>query len=281
MTIRFVADSTADLPKEAREAWDIAVAPLGVIFDEKLYLQDIDMSLEEFYAKLVTSKALPSTVQVNPDAFAQAFAPSVEAGDEIIVFCLSSALSGTYQSACIAMEQFPQGKIYLVDLRTVAMGSAILLARAVEMRDAGATAAEIVAEMEALSKRVVLYAVIDDLTYLHKGGRLSSVGMRVGGVLRLKPIVHIWEGVVGMAGLARGTKGAYQKIAEFMAKDGVDDRYQFAFGHTNAPHLMGELEQALFPAGNPYRTVRYPIGMVIGTHAGPGAVAVAYVKKNA
>lgn len=280
MAIRFISDSAADLTQEMREAHDIQVAPLGTIFSGKVYLQDVDLTLDAFYEKLQETKELPSTTQVNPEAFAKLFASVAESGDEAIVFCLSAKLSGTYQSACIAKEQFPEAKIYLIDTQTVSVANCLLIRRAAEMREAGASAAEIVAEMEDLRTRARLYAVIDDLKYLHKGGRLSAAGMHVGGILRLKPIVTISDGVVSMATLARGTKNAYQKIAEIVAAEGIDDCCAIGFGHTYAPELMPELEKAIFPHGNPHPTLRQSIGIVVGTHAGPGAVAFVYIRKK-
>ena len=169
----------------------------------------------------------------------------------------------------------------MVDTRSVTIGAAILVARAVEMRDAGASAEEIVRELRDLSQRVALYAMIDDLTYPQKGGRLPAVGARVLGVLSIKPIVTIWKGAASMAGLARGKKGAYHWIADRAAREGIDERYCVAFGHTNAPHLAAALEAVVFPHGCGQRVLRHPVGMVLGTHAGPGAVAMAYIKKKA
>ncbi len=280
MAIRIIVCSTSDLPQETKQAWGVVTAPMGVTFEGKHYRQDIDMTLEEFYARLATSSTLPTTTQVNPESFSELIAPIVAAGDQALVLCLSSALSGSYQSALIAQENFPLGSVFVVDTRTVTLGEAILTARAVEMRDAGATIVEIVREMEELSRRVVLYAIINDLTYVYKGGRLSAVGMHVGGALKLKPVVSIWEGVANMAGMARGMKGAYRWIADRAAKEGIDERYWVALGDTNAPQLTPDLEAAVFPRGTSLRTMRHAIGMVLGTHAGPGSVAIAYVKRS-
>lgn len=279
MAVRLMTDSTADLPKEVQKKWGFDVAPLGVTFGEKTFLQGVDITLDEFYTRLMASKALPTTTQVNPDTFAALFAPCVQAGDELVVFCVSSALSGTYQSACIAKQQFPGAKIEIIDTISVSLGITILLERAASMRDQGASAQEIVREIESIKGRITIYAIIDDLTYLHKGGRLSSVGARVGGVLRLKPVVSVPGGVVQMAAITRGTKNAYAWIAERVQKEGIDDRYVLLFGHTHAPELMQKLETVVFPVTNPFRTCYHEVGPVVGTHAGPGATAIAYIKR--
>ena len=279
MAIRIVTDSTADLPQETREAWGILIAPMGVVFDGKLYLQDIDMTTEEFYERLATSKEIPSTTQVNPETFVECFTPIVEAGDQVLAICVSSGLSGTYQSALAAKETFPPDSVFVVDSRNVTIGAALLAARAVEMRDAGAAALEIASELQNMSRRVVMYAIINDLSYPHKGGRLPAVGLHVLGVLDIKPIVSIANGVANSVGLARGMRGAVRWIAERAAKEGIDERYSVSFGHTNAPHLMPQLETAVFPNGTKLQVLRQGVGMVLGAHTGPGSVAMAYIKK--
>jgi DegV family protein with EDD domain len=280
MAIRFITDSTTDLPKSLREAWDVQIAPMGAVFDGVVYLQDIDMTMEAFYERLATAPKIPTTTQINPATFAALYAPFVAAGDEVVVFCVSSGLSGTYQSACIAKADFLGAKIDVVDTLNVTLGATILVEQAARMRAAGATAAEIVSEMEDMRTRVVLYAIINDLEYPYKGGRLSAVGMRVGGMLGLKPIASIWNGVANMAGMARGMNRAYRWIADRSAREGIDERYAVLFGDTNAPHLTPELERVVFPHGSSYRVMRQPVGMVIGAHAGPGSVAMAYIKKR-
>jgi DegV family protein with EDD domain len=162
----------------------------------------------------------------------------------------------------------------------VTIGAALLVARAVEMRDAVAAAEEIARELQDMSRRVVMYAIINDLSYPHKGGRLPTVGLHVLGVLDIKPIVSIWNGVANSVGLARGMRGACRWIAERAAKEGIDERYGVAFGHTNAPERMPLLETAVFPKGAGCKLFRHPVGMVLGTHAGPGSVAMAYIKKK-
>ena len=279
MAIHLITDSTADLSEAQKAAWQVTVVPMGVVFGNETFLQDIDMTMAQFYARLVSSEKLPVTTQVNPEQFAACYAPLIAAGDEVIVLCLSAKLSGTYQSACMAREQFPGAPIHVIDTTTVTMGAALLLQRASHMRDAGASAREIVAEVEAAKRRTALYAIIDDLTYVHKGGRLSAVGYRVGGVLHLKPIVAIQDGVVKMVGIVRSMKRAYSWLADRVVREGIDMAYWVALGHTNMPILMEDVYEALRGVLTGCELLRQDVGMVVGTHAGPGAVALAYIKK--
>lgn len=281
MAIRFIVDSTADLTAEQAQDWQVEIAPLGVTFGGETFLQGVDITLDTFYKKLRAAKELPTTTQVNPHAFEQLFRPAMEAGDEVLVLCLSSKLSGTYQSACIAAELFPQERIAIIDTTTVTIGMQALLERAVRLRSAGASLAEMTAEIEALRPRTVIYAMIDDLTYLVKGGRLPAVGAKVGGLLNLKPMITIEDGQVKLAGMARGVRKAYDWIAQRVAADGVADGFAVYFGHTDAPRLVPELEKVVAEQADlaGHSVGRCDIGVVIGTHAGPGAVAVAFVKK--
>ncbi len=280
MAVCLMTDSTADLPKQLQAQWDIDVVPLGVVFDGTTYLQGVDITIEGFYQRLTASKALPTTSQVNPDTFIKRFLPYVERGDSLVVLCLSGQLSGTYQSACIAREEYPQADIRVIDSRTVTIGMAVLLDRAVAMRNAGRSAQDIAQMLEDTRERVAVYAIIDDLTYLHKGGRLSAVGSVVGGVLRLKPVVSVHDGIVNMAGLTRGQKNAHAWVADRVAKDGVDADSLVIMGHTHAPDRVAPLEQAIFPHGSPADTLCHEIGAVVGTHAGPGATAISFIKRQ-
>ena len=279
MAIQLLTDSTADLSEAQQAAWQITVVPMGAVFGNDTFLQGVDMSTADFYKRLIASDKLPVTTQVNPEQFRAAYAPLVDAGDELIVCCLSSKLSGTYSSACFAREQFPGASIHVIDTTTVAMGAALLLRRAAQLRDAGMDAQHIVAEIEQYKNRTMLYAIIDDLTYLYKGGRLSAVGYHVGGALKLKPIVTIQDGVVKMVGIVRGMKHAYAWLAERMRREGINDLFGGALGHTNSPSLMDDLYAVLRDALAGCEPLRQDVGMVVGTHAGPGAVALAYVRK--
>ncbi len=279
MAVRIVTDSTADLTAQEKQEFGVSVVPLGYTFGEQSYQQGVDLTIPQYYEKLRTSKDLPTTTQANPDAFAQVFAPFVAAGDEIVVITISSAISGTYQSAVLAAREYPAANIVLVDTQSAAMGAYILVHEAVRLRDLGKSAVEIGVALTALRDRIGFYAIIGDLTYLVRGGRLSGIGGKIGGLLNIKPIVTIADGQVKMAEKQRGMKKAYDWVGQQVHTSGVDPAYPICLAHSDAPELPPQLREVMEAdlAGCTVETRM--VGEIIGTHAGPGAVALAYVKK--
>ncbi len=279
MAVRIVTDSTADLTAQEKQDFGVSIVPLGYTFGEQSYKQGVDLTIPEYYQKLRTSKELPTTTQANPDAFAQVYAPFVAAGDEIVVITISSAISGTYQSAMLAAREFSNANIVLVDTQSAAMGAYILVHEAVRLRDLGKSAVEIGVALTALRARIAFYAIIGDLTYLVKGGRLSGIGGKIGGLLNIKPIVTIGDGLVKMADKQRGMKKAYDWLAQQVHADGVDPAYPVCLAHSDAPELPPQLREVIEAdlAGCEVQTRM--VGEIIGTHAGPGCVALSYITK--
>lgn len=172
--VRILTDSTADLTHEDAAELGVIVVPLTLNFGEKHYLDGIDLSPEEFFEQLESAEKLPTTSQPTPEAFLKEFEAARDAGDEVVCVLLSSALSGTYQSAVIAREEADYDGIYLVDSKNVTLASQLLVRRAVDLARSGMSAAEIAEDLEKARERVHLFALVDTLKYLHKGGRLSA-----------------------------------------------------------------------------------------------------------
>lgn len=278
MSIRIITDSTCDLSPAQLSAMGIASVPLSVNFGPAQFLDKVDLSPEAFYQKLSQSEELPTTSQVNPEAFLSCFSQALDSGDEVVGLFLSSRLSGTYQSAVIARDQLDSTRIHLVDTLTVSFGTVLLLQRAVHLRDAGRSAAEICQELESVKGRLAVYGVVATLKYLHKGGRLSASAAAVGTMLQLKPIVGIQDGAVVSVSKSRGYKSAYRHLAHILEREPADPRYGFTFAHASAPDSVPDLIEAVSAHGpvEPYTIC--DIGPVIGTHTGPGCVGFAYVK---
>lgn len=277
--IRIFSDSTCDLSPARQRALGVEVAPLAVHFGEETYRDGVDLTNPQFYAKLRAARELPHTSQVNPEEFMDLFRPYVDQGDEIVGIFLSSKLSGTCQSAAIAGELLGGGRVHVVDSTTVTFGLGLLVEMAARLRDRGKTAAEIEEDVEALAKRLRFYAVVDTLKYLKMGGRISAATAMVGGVLGVTPILNIRDGVVEAAGKSRGRKGGYQWMAKKMEAEPVDASLPVSFGHSDSPERMAECE-AFFRELVPHMEIlESDIGSVVGTHAGPGAVGIAYFTK--
>lgn len=276
MGIRIIVDSTADLTPQTRER--VAVVPLTIHFGEKEYIDGVDITGQEFYEKLVTTDILPSTSQASPYAFSAAFGQAVADGDEVVAIVVSSKLSGTYQSAIIAAEDYP-GKIHVVDTKNIALGSAILTEYALKLVDEGHSAQEIASMLEAARERVRLMAVVDTLEYLHRGGRLSKTAAIAGGILSIKPIIALVDGEIKVLAKGRGNKQANSLMNQEITKAGIDISMPMMLGYTGTDDALlrkyREDSEALWNTNTPVSLV---CG-VVGTHAGPGAVAVAFFAK--
>lgn len=279
MNIRIIVDSTADLTKEYKER--VAIVPLTVHFGEEEYIDGVTIDKKTFYERLIESDVLPTTSQATPDSFMQAFDEVQAAGDTAVVITLSSKLSGTYQSACIAAADYDN--IYVVDGGTAAIGSGILVELAFRLLEEGLTAAEIAARLDEEKKKIIVVALVDTLEYLKKGGRISSAVAMVGGMLNIKPVVAIDDGEIQILGKARGSKmGNNLLVQEIEKAGGVDFSKPVLLGYTGITDalLLKYIEDSKHIWEGNLPVIRYEtVGSVIGTHAGPGAVAVAFFKK--
>ena len=233
-----------------------------------------------FYERLIESDVLPTTSQATPAAFAKEFEKAREAGESAVVITLTGKLSGTYQSAVIAAEDYDN--IYIVDSESVAIGSGILVELACEMLDAGMEAAEIAEKLEEEKKKLIVIALVDTLEYLKKGGRISKTVAVVGGVLNIKPVLSVVDGEINMLGKARGSKmGNNFLVQEIEKAGGIDFSKPVLLGYTGISDalLLKYIEDSKHLWEGNVDTLRYvTIGSVIGTHAGPGAIAVAFFK---
>lgn len=273
--VKIVVDSTADLRPCCRDR--VSVVHLTVNFGKEEYVDGVDLTPAAFYKKLETSKDLPTTSQAAPYAFGEVFEKIVEEGDEVVALVVSGALSGTCQSAMIAAADYP-GKVFVVDSRSIAIGLGILAEYALTLVDKGLTAAEIAAEMEIVKEKVRLMAVVDTLEYLQRGGRVSKTVAIAGGMLSVKPIITLEEGSIKMAGKARGNKQANAQMDAMVAKMGIDYDKPAMLGYTGMSNelLCKYRAQSDIWTGDVYESV---VSGVVGTHAGPGAVAVAFFAK--
>lgn len=279
--VRIIVDSTCDAPAEIKER--LLVVPLRVRFGEDEYIDGVNITHREFYYMLSTRKEMPATSQPNPAEFAKVYDEVLAADEDAVVLTISAALSGTYQSATIAASDVSD-RIHVVNSKTVAIGTGILAEYALSLADHGASASEIAAELNRMRDRVRLLAMFDTLEYLKRGGRLSRTAAFAGTVLGIKPLITLRDGQIEMLGKARGSRQGYATI-EKLTQDmgGVNFELPVMLGYTgqsseglikfisSTPSLWGDRKGALRGAA---------IGAVVGTHAGPGAVAVAFLEKE-
>ena len=276
MKTRIIVDSTSDLMPEARAR--VSVVPLTVHFGDEEFIDGITIDHKTFYEKLVETDVHPTTSQATPASFMAEYEKAAQAGESAVVITLSSKLSGTYQSAVIAAGDYEN--IYVVDSGSVAIGGGILVELALRLLDQGLEAPEIAAQLEAEKEKVRIVALLGTLEYLKKGGRISKTVAFAGAVLNIKPVVSVTGGEIQMLGKARGSKmGNNLLVQEIEKAGGVDFSKPVLLGYTGLSDalLLKYIEDSrqLWEAG--LDQVRYTsIGSVIGTHAGPGAIAVSF-----
>lgn len=279
MATRIIIDSTADINESLNGKF--TVVPLSVHFGDEEYIDGVTINHRQFYEKLIESDVLPTTSQVTPAAFSDVFKEVVESGDDAVVLTISSKLSGTYQSAVIAAQDFGD-KIQVVDSLTVTIGLGVLAEYALRLRDDGMTAKEIAKAVTEQREKVLVIALLDTLEYLQKGGRISKTVAFAGGLLSIKPVICVKDGVVGMLGKARGSKqGNNLLVKEIEAAGGVDFTKPVMLGFTGlSDHLLLKYKEdsSYLWEGNVENLSYTTIGSVVGTHVGPGAVAVAFFK---
>lgn len=277
MSVKIIVDSTADLIPQVRSR--VEVVPLTIRFGEEEYTDGVTIDSHTFYEKLIESDVLPTTSQASPFDFEEKFRRAVEEGHQVVCIAVSSRLSGTYQSACIAAEEFP-GKVFVVDSQTIALGSAILTDYALSLVDRGLDAETIAWKLMQKREKVRLLAMLDTLEYLKKGGRISSAVALAGGLLNIKPVVCIENGEIKMLGKARGSRQANNLLVQEIEKaGGVDFHKPVLLGYTGLSDAL--LKKYIQDSSTLWegRVEELPcsvVGSVVGTHAGPGAVAVAF-----
>ena len=279
MKTRIIVDSTTDLMPEVRSR--VSVVPLTVHFGDEEYIDGVTIDHKSFYEKLVETDVHPTTSQATPAAFMAQYEKVREAGDSAVVITLSAKLSGTYQSAVIAAGDYEN--IYVVDSASVTIGAAVLTELALRYLDEGLEAREIAQRLEEEKKRILIVALLDTLEYLKRGGRISRTVAFAGAVLNIKPVIAVSDGEIMVLGKARGSKMGNNLLEQEIEKaGGVDFSAPVLLGYTGLSDILLrkyiEDSRRLWVQG--LNEVRYTtVGSVIGTHAGPGAIAVAFFKK--
>lgn len=278
MAVRIITDSASDIVDFDHP--NLTVVPLTIAFGDTVYHDGVDLTHERFYELLVESDSLPSTGAPAPGAFAEVYDSAAQSGEEVVVVALSSKLSSTYESACIAAEG--RANVRVVDSLSASIGERILVERALMMAEQGLPAAQIVQTLEQAKSKIRVISLFDTLEYLKRGGRISAAAAGVGALLAVKPVISIKDGEVVVLGKARGSKNGRNLLVQMVQKSSVDWYQPFALGYTGLSDALLRKyvndSRALWEGmvdGLPIST----IGGTIGTHSGPGAVLVAYFEK--
>ena len=253
--------------------------PLNIQINDKHFRDGVDLDPEAFYAMLSACKDFPKTSQPSPEDFIPAFEEAKANGDDIIYLCLSSALSGTYQSANIAKQLVDYENIYIIDSRAATHMIGMLAAHADRLRREGLSAQQIVEQLEKLRQKLVLYAGLDTLEYLYKGGRLSRASAAVGSIANIKPIITVTlDGKIESIAKSIGVKRAISMIIKNIQTDEINTDFPIWSICTIDTENCDALEAALTQAGIGISN-RMQVGSTIGAHVGPGVYGVIYVKR--
>lgn len=282
MTIRIVIDSTADVTQEIIDKYNIKMVPLTVNFENETYLDKVEITSEEFFQKLVESDKLPTTSQVSPGTFMNVFSEILLAGDEVLGIFLASELSGTYESARIARDMIGSDKIYLIDSRSVTLGSFTLILEAARLvNETDKSIEDIIKELEYLRHKVETVASLDTLKYLEKGGRLSKGQAVVGSLLNIKPIIEIKEGKITVIEKLRGRNKVIKWFDEWIESNNfnLSDKTVLMFYGGGNNEQLKILRDTLESKYKIKEIIEQEIGPVIGTHGGPGVLGISFLNK--
>ena len=271
--IGVVTDSTADFPGDAQERLGIEMVPLSVIWDRDTYRDKIDLSITDFYRRMRQSATLPTTSAPPAGLFEDTYERLLGKVDHVIAVMLASNLSATYDVARAAAERVGKGRISVVDSGQTTMCLGWLAMRAAEMGQQGAEPEAIVKELQSWVPRLRLYAVLDTLTNLQKGGRIGRAQALVGSLLNFKPLIMVKEGVVSPVERPRSRASAMRRIVDVVGSQGRVQKVAVAQG--DAPEIMDDLVRMVSERVPGVPLDRGEIGIVLGTHAGPGVFGVA------
>lgn len=275
MSVRLIIDSSTNLSESLRRR--MRVVPLTILFGEEEFVDGVTIDHRRFYEKLLSGDALPTTSQATPEAFAREYRQARAAGDDAVVLTISSKLSGTCQSALIAAQDFDN--VHVVDSLNVAIGAGVLAEYGLRLIDEGLGAKEVAQRLTAAREDVRLVAVLDTLEYLKRGGRISKTAAFAGGLLSIKPTVAVTDGEVTLTGKARGAKQAAAQLVRDIESIGVDLTRPVLVGYTGLDDVAMRrfVEESARLWGDMGTEVpTSAVGSVVGTHAGPGAVAAAF-----
>lgn len=279
--VRIVTDSAADLEPQEYVNLGVTCIPLTVMFGEKEYQENVNLGKDQFYELLTTSGDHPKTSQASPQILLDLFEDAKKAGDEILYITLASALSGTYQSALMMKEAADSDLCYVVDSKNATGGQRMLVEYAARLRDEGKNAAQIVEALEAVREKIVLYACIDTLEYLYRGGRISHTVYKIGTLAQVKPIIRVTEeGAIEVPAKAMGMRKGMDMLCKRLEQQKPGSEHPIYVMYT-ADRSNGEvLAKKVRDMGYDVPDSRIiNVGAAIGSHIGPNACGIVYIEE--
>lgn len=278
MAIRIITDSVADIPLAMAQKYDIIVLPLTVNFETVSYRDGIDLTQIEFFTHLKQAQKLPTTSQVPPGVFHEVFEKLINSGDQIIGVFMSGKLSGTFQSAQIAKEMLGRGDITLLDSQMISFGTGQVVVTLAQLAKQGLPYNSLVQKTRWMIEKSTCLFIVDTLDYLTKGGRLKPAEAIIGNLLNIKPILTMIDGELKSCGKARGRKKAIKTVLTKLqdANINLNDKVVSLYHAVDFDYLMEFKEQVL--SCYPEVEITFSeVGSVVGTHSGPGCIAISYI----
>jgi DegV family protein with EDD domain len=275
--IKIVTDSTAYLPDDCVREHDIRVVPLCVHFGQEAFKEGVELSNQEFYARLKEAPELPTTSQPSAGEFHQVFEELANANHEILALTISHKLSGTYNSAIAAQQMLPDAQISVVDSLSTAVGLQLMVEAAIAAVAAGATRQEIVQQIEEIKAKIHFLFVVDTLEYLAKGGRIGNARAFLGTLLKIKPILALQDGAIEPLEQVRSKRKALAQMLDLVEGyvDGNGSQARAAITHALVPEDADDVRRELVSRLGCEEVPLSHLGPVIGTHTGPGVVGIA------
>lgn len=278
--VYIVTDSTAGVPKDIIDNNNVKVLPLTIEFEGNIYKDGIEIDEKMLLSMLEKGDELPKTSQVNPKTCFDEFEAILKEDCKIISIHISSEISGTYQSACIARDMLEKKEdVFVVDSRGVSFATGALVQEAIKMLNKGIAVEETVKNLEILSSKVKVAFAVDNLEYIRKGGRISNVHAAVGTLLNIKPILHMEDGKIDVFEKVRGRKKAIKRLFEYVKDNNPNTELTFAVGNVDATYDMAEFKNMLSEEGIKDDAQEVTVGSVIATYSGPGTVGVFFFSR--
>jgi len=277
--IKIIADSLSDIPADLREKYNITVLPLTIIFGAEEFKDGIDLTTQDFFNKLTTSKQTPSTSQVTPNDFIVEIDKALKEGFEVIVINGSSQVSGTHQSAVIAKNQFDTDEVTIIDTLALSYGCGMIVVEAAKMAKEGRTKEDILQTIENMKLRMDHIFSVETLEYLKRGGRLSPTKAAIGTIFNVKPILTIEGGKVEPLDKVRGSKKIISRMIELAHERGIKKGIKrIGLGHGANLSGLEKLKEEIIKEFDPEEIILTEVGCTIGTHTGPGLLVMFYLR---
>ena len=275
--IKIITDSTADLSKEIYENYDIEVLPLLINFGEESYLDGVEINPDKVFERIEKDNILPTTAQVIPNRFISAYKKYLNEGYKIISIHMSSSMSGTYQSACIAKEVLESKDIVVIDSRNVTAALGILVIKAAKLREKGYNIVQMDEELNNVKDKIRISVYFESLEYLVRGGRISKTVGIVGNMLGIKLILEIKDGLMSVKDKIRGNKKSIKKIISDLENANLDDDVPVILIDVNNI----EIKEALidYMKINEVNFIECPVGSTVSIHSGPGCCGLVFLNK--